>query len=153
LPVASQNTVEFSKLPSYFIFGSKLLLTQSSINISGATPETCRYTTVCSIRQLCAARRDAVVYAVGPRLSVCPSATSRYCTKVARRITQTTPHDSRPRTVVFDAKNIWVIRMRSPQRGRQTPVRKVKISDFGPIYRYMSETMQGSDRPTVTSEG
>jgi len=56
---------------------------------------------VCS--SITARRCDSAVYAVVVYLSVwaCPSATSRYCVKTAKRsITWPTPHDS-PETLVF----------------------------------------------------
>ena len=77
-------------------------------------------------------------------LSVCPSVTRRYCTKMAKRKIMQTPRDSCFLTLKISA----TFRRRLSQRGRQTEVEWVQIGDFRPISRYISTRVSAAaDRP------
>jgi len=65
-------------------------------------------------------------------------------------IMQTTPYD-RPGTSFFGAKDSAKLQRGHPQLGPQTEVGYVKIGDFRPISRYITEAVQ--DRDIVTMEG
>ena len=72
-----------------------------------------------------ARRYASAVYTV-VCLSVCPSVTRRYCTKMAKRKIMQTPRDSCFLTLKISA----TFRRRLSQRGRQTEVEWVQIGDF-----------------------
>jgi len=61
-------------------------------------------------------------------------------------ITQTTPRRSlgtiKPRHYFSDAKDFGEIQRELLQQGRKMQVGLVKIGDFWPVFRYISETVQ-----------
>ena len=82
-------------------------------------------------------------------LSVCPSDTSRCSTKTAkRRITQTTPHDSRCTLVFWCQRSPRTLTGVTPCGGNQMQVGWLKIGDCRQIAGYISKTVQ--DRRTVS---
>jgi len=76
-------------------------------------------------------------------VSVCVSATLRYCIKTAKRkITQITPHDS-PMTLVFWCQKIMAKFERDhPLQGRQMQVGWIKIGHLRRKTRYNSKMVQ-----------
>jgi len=91
-----------------------------------------------AIRNICFYRAMLCIRGTshGP-VSVRPSVTSRSSTKTAkRRITQTTPHDSRG-NLVLGCQNLREIPPGSPPPGRQMQVGWVKIGDFRQIAGYI----------------
>jgi len=82
----------------------------------------------------------------GP-VSVRPSVRHKaVCTKIAKyRITQTTLHNSPGLYFLKPIKDVGENRMGPSPKGAQIPVEWVKIVDFRPISRYISETVQDRD--------
>jgi len=87
---------------------------------------------------------------ISERVNIAKTHRSQSSIKTAKhRITRSALYDSRLKFT--DAKDISDIPTGSPQGGRQKDVGYVKIGDFRPISRYISEMVR--DTATVTKKG